>query len=285
MCAVSLDSADLAASRLREVAARVSELRRKGVRPHLTTVLVGAHPASEAYLARKHADCASVGIASEAMVLDAGTGQADLLALIARLNADPARHGLLVQLPLPDHLDSDAIIAAVDPAKDVDGFHPVNLGRLLWGSDGILPCTPAGILDLLLARQVPLAGRKVVILGRGSIVGRPLAMLLSRKGIDADVCLLHSRSGDLSAVASADVVISAVGIPDFVTAGMIRPGAAVVGVGISHVGGQMVSDIADDVAAKAGFVTPRHGSLGAMTRAHLLLNLVAATEAAARKGH
>lgn len=282
MCAVILDSADLAAARLSQVAARVSALVERGIRPHLTTVLVGSDPASESYLKRKHADCEAAGIASEAIVLDAHTGQADLLTLIARLNADRDRHGILVQLPLPGHLDSDMIVAAVDPAKDVDGFHPVNLGRLLWGSEGILPCTPAGILDLLQSFGVPLAGRRVVILGRGPIVGRPLAMLLSRKGIDADVCLLHSRSGNpAGAVASADVVISAVGIPDFVTAGMIRPEAAVVGVGISYVGGEMVSDIADDVAAKAAYVTPRHGSVGALTRAHLLLNLVAAAEAAA----
>jgi len=278
--AVLLDGDALAAIRLSEVATRVAKLSDAGIRPHLTTVLVGRDPASEAYLGRKHADCEKVGIGSEAVVLDRETSLDDLLARIARLNADATRHGVLIQLPLPAHLDADRIVAAVDPAKDVDGFHPMNLGRLLWGAEGTLPCTPAGILDLLRAHEVPLAGRRVAILGRGAIVGRPLAMLLSRKGVDADVTLLHSRSGDIAdAVAASDVVISAVGRPDFVTAAMIRSGAAAVGVGISYVDGEMVSDLSDDVAAKAAFATPRHGSVGALTRMHLLRNVVSAAEA------
>ncbi|QBY01319.1 hypothetical protein E2K80_11760 [Rhodophyticola sp. CCM32] len=278
--AVLLDGDALAAIRLSEMTARVAALADAGIVPHLTTILVGNDPASEAYLKRKHADCAKAGIGSEAIVLDAETSQDDLMALIARLNADASRHGVLIQLPLPNHLDTDSAVAAVDPAKDVDGFHPMNLGRLLWGSEGTLPCTPAGILDLLQAHHVPLAGQRVVIIGRGSIVGRPLAMLLSRKGVDADVTLLHSRSGDVGgAIAGADIVISAVGQPDFIRADMIRPGASVLGIGISYAEGEMVSDIAGDVAEKASFVTPRHGSVGALTRAHLLLNLVAAAEA------
>ena len=282
MPAVLLDGDALAATRLSELVARVEDLSRRGIRPALTTVLVGSDPASESYLARKHSDCRKVGIRSEGVVLEAATREADLLALVARLNANPDIHGVLVQLPLPGHIDANAVVAAVDPAKDVDGFHPMNLGRLLWGAKATLPCTPAGILDMLTAYGVPLEGRKVVILGRGSLVGRPLAMLLSRVGIDADVTLLHSRSGDLdAAVAEAHVVVSAVGKPEFVRADMIRAGAAVIGVGISYVGGQMVSDIADDVAEKAGFVTPRHGSVGALTRAHLLMNVIAAAEAAA----
>lgn len=280
MTAVLLDGDALAAIRLSEMATRVAILADAGIQPHLTTVLVGQDPASLSYLARKHSDCEKARIGSDAIVLDAATSQADLMALIARLNADATRHGVLVQLPLPDHIETDIVVAAVDPAKDVDGFHPMNLGRLLWDSTGTLPCTPAGILDLLQANAVPLYGQRVVILGRGSIVGRPLAMLLSRKGIDADVTLLHSQSGDLrGAVAKADIVISAVGIPDFVSATMIRPGAAVLGIGISYVDGEMVSDIASDVAEKASFVTPRHGSVGALTRAHLLLNVVTAAEA------
>jgi methylenetetrahydrofolate dehydrogenase (NADP+)/methenyltetrahydrofolate cyclohydrolase len=279
--AVLLDG-DALAARMREaLAARAAALAARGVVARMATVLVGGDPASAAYIGRKHADCAAVGIASDDIRLPGDIGQAALLAEVARLNADPGLHGLLVQLPLPGGLDGAAVTAAVLPARDIDGLHPVNLGRLLAGQPGIRPCTPLGILHLLRAHGVDLAGRRVAILGRGLLVGRPLAMLLSLPGVDATVTLLHRGSGDPGAVTrAADVVISAAGRPGLVTAAMVRPGAAVVGVGISWgPQGGMVSDIAADVAGVAGWITPPHGSVGALTRAFLLSNLLDAAEA------
>lgn len=280
MGAVLLDGDALARRRFTELAARVTALREKDVVPRLATVLVGENPASASYIGRKHENCAELGIASDDIRLPENTEEAVLLRRVAALNADPAIHGVLVQLPLPAQIDEARAGEAVAPAKDVDGLHPINLGRLLAGKPGLLPCTPAGIEDLLRAQDVPLAGRRVAIIGRGMLVGRPLAMLLSLPGTDAEVTLLHSRSPDLAEVTRrADVVIAAAGRPGLVTADMVRPGAAVVGVGISYVDGQMISDIAEDVAAVAGHVTPPHGSVGAMTRAHLLDNLVKIAEA------
>jgi len=274
---------DVLAARLRQdLKARVAGLRARGVVPAMATVLVGDNPASLSYVGRKHADCAEIGIAARDIRLPATTDRQELLAGIARLNADPAIQGFLVQLPLPAGLDEAEALEAVDPGKDMDGLHPVNLGRLLAGRPGLLPCTPAGVLALLNHHDVPLAGRHVVVIGRGALVGRPLAMLLSMPGVDATVTLEHSRTPDLAGLTrQADVIVSAAGRTDLVTAAMVRPGAAVVGVGITYLDGQMVSDIADDVAGVARWVTPRHGSVGSLTRAMLLKNLLDIAEGVA----
>lgn len=274
---------DVLAARLRQdLKTRVAGLRARGVIPAMATVLVGDNPASLSYVGRKHADCAEIGIAARDIRLPATTDRRELLAEISRLNADPATHGFLVQLPLPAGLDEAEALEAVDPGKDMDGLHPVNLGRLLAGRPGLLPCTPAGVLALLNHHDVPLAGRHVVVIGRGALVGRPLAMLLSMPGIDATVTLAHSRTPDLASLTrQADVVVSAAGRTDLVTAAMVRPGVAVVGVGITYLDGQMVSDVADDVAEVARWVTPRHGSVGSLTRAMLLKNLLDIAEGVA----
>ena len=274
--ATLLDGDALAAVLRRQMTLRAAHLRRAGITPCMATVLVGDNPASASYIGRKHADCAEIGIEARDIRLPATTPMPDLLAQVAGLNADLTVHGLMVQLPLPDGLDDDTALAAVSPAKDIDGLHPENLGRLLAGRPGLLPCTPHAILQLLRHHAVPLAGARVAVIGRGALVGRPLAMLLSLKGVDAEVTLLHSASRDLAEVTRrADVVIAAAGRPNLVTAAMIRPGAAVVGVGITYgADGSMVSDIAADVTQVAGWVTPPHGSVGALTRAALLQNLL-----------
>lgn len=272
MPALCLDGDALAATLRRDMAATVARLPRP---PRMATVLVGDNPASRSYIARKHADCAELGIRADLVALPADTPAADLLATVARLNADPAVDGFFVQFPLPAGHDERAVAAAIAPDKDIDGLHPVNLGRMVAAMPGPLPCTPAAVLALLHGYDVPLAGRHVVIVGRGLLVGRPLALMLSAQGVDATVTLAHSATPDLPALtARADVVIAAAGRPDLIRADMIRPGAAAVGVGISYVDGQMVSDLAADVAQVAGHVTPPHGSVGALTRAMLLRNLI-----------
>ncbi len=275
--AILLDG-DRLAERLRdEMKADAALLMARGIQPKMATVLVGDDPASASYVARKHADCAEIGIAVEDRRLPATITSDELLAAIAALNADPSVHGFMVQLPLPAGIDEAAMLEAVRPDKDIDGLHPINLGRLLAGQPGILPCTPAAILTLLQACDIPLAGAEVAIIGRGSLVGRPLAMLLSQRGVDATVTLLHSQSHDLAAATRrADIVISAAGISDLITPDMIKPGAAVIGVGISYVDGKMISDIAAGVADVAAWITPAHGSVGPLTRAMLLKNLLRA---------
>ncbi|UXN69958.1 bifunctional 5,10-methylenetetrahydrofolate dehydrogenase/5,10-methenyltetrahydrofolate cyclohydrolase [Devosia neptuniae] len=279
--AILLDG-DQLAERLRgEMKADAAQLKARGIQPKMATVLVGDDPASASYVARKHADCAQIGIAVEDMRLPATIAADELLAVIAALNADASVHGFMVQLPLPAGLDGAAMLEAVRPDKDIDGLHPINLGRLLGGQPGILPCTPAAILTLLRAYDIPLAGAEVAIIGRGNLVGRPLAVLLSQRGIDATVTLLHSGSRDLAATTRrADIIISAAGLPNLIKTDMVKPGAAVIGVGISYVDGAMISDIAAGVANVAGWITPPHGSVGALTRAMLLKNLL---QAAARQ--
>ena len=242
----------------------------------MATILVGSDTGSAAYIGRKHEDCREVGIAAQDLRLPETISAHDLGAHVDAMNADEAVHGFLVQLPLPPHLEDSAFLARVDPGKDIDGLHPENLGRLMQGAPTILPCTPAGILELLRHHGVPLAGRQVVIVGRGALVGRPLSMLLSRRGIDATVTLAHGKSGDLARITrGADIIVSATGVPGLIRAEMVRAGAAVVGVGISRdARGEMLSDIADEVGEVAGWVTPRHGSVGALTRAMLLRNLL-----------
>lgn len=266
-------SADQLFSALRE---RVAALAARNCVPKIVTILLGNDLASSAYVTRKHQTCKKLGIASEDIRLSDSVDQATLLDLIAQKNADPSVDGVLVQLPLPAGIDAGVIGMAIDPAKDVDGLHPVNMGKLLIGTPDLLPCTPSGILHLLRDYQIALAGQRVAIIGRGMLVGRPLAMLLSLPEVDAQVTVLHSRSGTLmDTLQIADVIISAVGQPELVTASMVRRAATVVGVGISYDSdGQMISDIAEDVAEVAHAVTPRHGSVGALTRAKLMENLI-----------
>lgn len=275
--AILLDGETAAATWRERIKARAaeSEFVRSGRRPCLVTVLVGEDEASRAYVGRKHKDCEELGFASRQIDLPASIPQSDLLALVDLLNHDAECHGLLVQFPLPPHLDQAAIMEAIAPAKDVDGLHPVNLGRMLAGQPGLRPCTPSAIISLLQMHDVPLAGRRVAIIGRGLLVGKPLATMLAEPGIDAVPTLLH-RGTDLleTVVRESDIIVSAAGQPDLVRAEMVKPGACVVGVGITYVDGQMVSDIADDVAQVAGWVTPRRGSVGAMTRAMLMRNLL-----------
>lgn len=275
--AVLLDGDALAARCRAAIKARAGASRfvQGGGVPCLATILVGHHEASRAYVARKHEDCWELGFRSHMIELCEHISQQALLAEVDVLNRDPQCHGLLVQLPLPGHLDPQAVQEAIDPAKDVDGLHPVNLGRMISGAPGLRPCTPLAILELLRAYDVPLAGRRVAIVGRGLLVGRPLSIMLATPGVDAVPTLLHSRSGDLAArLRESDVIIAAAGQPDLVNAAMVKSGACVVGVGISYRDGMMVSDIAADVEDVARWVTPPHGSVGAMTRAMLMSNLL-----------
>lgn len=282
--AVLLDGDALAAECRAHLRIRADESMfvQSGGRPCLSTILVGNDAASRAYVARKHADCAELGFAAHAIALPATASEAEVLAEARRWNDDPGCHGVLVQFPLPPHLDEAVFRSAILPHKDVDGLHPVNLGRMISGEPGLRPCTPQGILLLLAHYGVALAGRRVAIIGRGLLVGRPLAIVLAQPGIDAVPTLLHRGATNMAAILrDSDVIVSAAGEPDLVTAAMVKPGAAVVGVGISYRDGQMVSDIADDVADVAAYVTPRHGSVGAMTRAMLMRNLLEAALASA----
>jgi methylenetetrahydrofolate dehydrogenase (NADP+)/methenyltetrahydrofolate cyclohydrolase len=276
------------AARIRaEVADATAELKRSGIEPGLGTILVGDDPASARYVALKIADCAEVGIVSVHEHLPADVGQEELEAVIARFNADPAVHAYLVQIPLPAGLDEDAALLAVDPAKDVDGLHPQNLGRLVMGSPGPLPCTPAGIVELLASYEVPVEGRHVVVIGRGLTIGRPLALLLSlkRPGCNAAVTVVHTGVADLAGlVRSGDVVVAAAGSAGLVTPDMVKPGAAVVGAGTSWRGRTLLSDVDEAVSEVAGWITPRIGGVGPMTRAMLLRNTVRAASRAGSPG-
>jgi methylenetetrahydrofolate dehydrogenase (NADP+)/methenyltetrahydrofolate cyclohydrolase len=275
---------ELVAARIRgEVAEATEQLRRAGIRPGLGTILVGDDPASARYVAMKHADCAEVGIVSVHEHLPADVSQDELEAVIGRFNHDPAVHAYLVQLPLPAALDEERALLAVDSRKDVDGLHPENLGRLVMGAPGPLPCTPAGIVELLAAYDVPVEGRHVAVIGRGLTIGRPLALLLAlkRPGCNAAVTVLHTGVDDLAAlVRTADVVVAAAGSAGLVTPAMVRPGAAVVGAGTSWEGRKLLSDVDEAVGEVAGWITPRIGGVGPMTRAMLLRNTVRAASAA-----
>jgi methylenetetrahydrofolate dehydrogenase (NADP+)/methenyltetrahydrofolate cyclohydrolase len=232
----------------------------------------------------KHADCAEVGMVSVGEQLPETATQAEVEEVVRRFNADPRVHAYLVQLPLPDGLDEEGVLLAVDPAKDVDGLHPLNLGRLVMGAPGPLPCTPAGIVELLAAYDVPVEGRHVVIIGRGLTIGRPLSLLLAAKrpSCNAAVTVVHTGVDDLAAIVrTADVVVAAAGRAGLVTRDMIKPGAAVVGAGTSWEGRKLLSDVDEDVAEVAGWLTPRLGGVGPMTRAMLLRNAVRAAERAA----
>jgi methylenetetrahydrofolate dehydrogenase (NADP+)/methenyltetrahydrofolate cyclohydrolase len=266
-----------------DLRARVQELGRRGVTVGLGTLLVGDDPASARYVAMKHRNCAELGIASVHEQLPADAAQADVEAVVDRFNADPAVHAYLMQHPFPAGLDFEAALARLDPAKDVDGLHPANLGQLVLGSPGPRPCTPAGIQALLAAYDVPVTGRHVVIIGRGLTVGKPLANLLALKepGANAAVTLLHTGVAEVAPyVAGADVVVAAAGSPGILTAPMVKPGAAVVQTGTTIIEGRYRPDVDDDVREVAGWFAPVTGSVGPMTRAMLLTNVVQAAERA-----
>jgi methylenetetrahydrofolate dehydrogenase (NADP+)/methenyltetrahydrofolate cyclohydrolase len=275
-----------------ETSQRVATLRGRGIQAGLAFVRVGEDPASRVYVGMKEKTSERLGIRSTTTVLPDTTSQADLLALIARLNADPACHGILVQAPLPAHIDQATIFAAVSPAKDVDGFHPVNVGKLMLGDPtGFIPCTPAGVHELLIRSGVKTAGAEVVVLGRGNIVGKPMTAILCQKArhADATVTLVHSRTRDVAAhCRRADIIIAAMGVPHFVKADMVRPGAVIMDVGVNRIpdataknGSRLVGDV--DFAAVqplAGLITPNPGGVGPMTIAMLMRNTVRAAEVA-----
>ena len=275
---VIMDGKALAAQLMVSLQGRVAALKARGVQPGLAVVLVGEAPASQSYVRNKERACQELSLHSETIRLPADTTQAVLKAQIDRLNADPRIHGILVQLPLPAGLDEGAALARILPEKDVDGFHAVNAGKLMTGADGVIPCTPKGILYMLKASGVPLAGKEAVVIGRSNIVGKPVAMLLLRENCTVTIC--HSRTENLPAVTRrGDILIAAVGKAGFVTADMVKPGAAVVDVGINRVDGKVVGDV--DFAAVsqvAGWISPVPGGVGKMTIGMLMENTIAAAE-------
>jgi methylenetetrahydrofolate dehydrogenase (NADP+) / methenyltetrahydrofolate cyclohydrolase len=264
---------------LGELTVRVEKLKAAGVTPGLGTLLVGDDPGSHSYVRGKHRDCAKVGITSLQKELPADATQADVERAIDELNADPTCTGFIVQLPLPKGLDAGAALERIDPAKDADGLHPVSLGRLVLGEPGPLPCTPRGIVELCGRYGVELAGARVTVVGRGVTVGRPLGLLLTRRSENATVTLCHTGTRDLAAeVTRADIVVVAAGRPGLITADMVKPGAAVVDVGITRTAAGLTGDVDPEVAKVAGYLSPVPGGVGPMTRAMLLANVVEAAE-------
>jgi methylenetetrahydrofolate dehydrogenase (NADP+)/methenyltetrahydrofolate cyclohydrolase len=279
MTATILDGRAVRDELFDDLLSRVSGLGRQGVIPGLGTVVVGADQGSHSYVEGKHRDCAAVGIASIRRHLPATATQSDLDAVVDELNADPACTGYILQLPLPAHLDAAALLQRMDPSKDVDGLHPTNLGRLVLGQPGPLPCTPRGIVELLRRYDVPLAGARVAVVGRGVTVGRPLGLLLSRRSENATVVLCHTGTTDLeSEVQRADIVVAAAGRAGLITPPMVRPGAAVLDVGITRTAEGLVGDVHRDVREVAAFVAPMPGGVGPLTRAMLLSNVVEEAE-------
>ncbi|MDQ1647626.1 MAG: methylenetetrahydrofolate dehydrogenase / methenyltetrahydrofolate cyclohydrolase [Cryptosporangiaceae bacterium] len=279
MTATILDGRATAAAIKAELAERVMKLRATGIVPGLGTVIVGDDPGSHSYVAGKHRDCAQVGIESIAVELPGDATQAEVEAQVERLNTDPACTGYIVQLPLPKGLDANRVLELMSPDKDADGLHPTSLGRLVLGVPAPLPCTPRGIVELLRRYGVPLAGADVVVIGRGVTVGRPLGLLLTRRSENATVTLCHTGTRDLARhTQSADIVVAAAGVPGMVTAGMVKPGAAVLDVGITRTEAGLVGDVHPDVWDVADYVAPMPGGVGPMTRAMLLTNVVEAAE-------
>ena len=274
-----IDAKALAARIKADAARQAEELRRQGVVPKLSVILVGEDPASEVYVRGKQRDCAECGIESELLRLPADTSEAALLAEIARRNADSGVHGILVQLPLPPQIDEQRVIEAISPEKDVDGFTPINVGRMLIGEDCFLPCTPAGCIELLRASGTPIAGKRAVVLGRSNIVGKPMALLLLRENATVTVC--HSKTENLAKIASeADILVAAIGRDRFVGAGMVKDGATVIDVGINRgPDGKLHGDVDEAaLAEKAGWITPVPGGVGLMTRAMLMVNTIKAAQ-------
>lgn len=280
MSAKLLDGLATAKAIKTEIQAEVSELKQRGITPGLGTLLVGDDPGSHSYVSGKHRDCAEVGINSIRIDLPASASKADILKAIAELNASKDVTGYIIQLPLPVGIDSLELLEQIDPAKDADGLHPVNLGRLVLNVSNDLtspvPCTPAGIVELLRRHDVLLSGKQVAVLGRGVTVGRPLGLLLTRKGIDSTVTLLHSASKNIpEALQNADVIVAAIGVPHFVKPEWVKIGAAVLDVGITRNGsGELVGDVDPKVSEVAGYLSPNPGGVGPMTRAMLLKNVV-----------
>jgi methylenetetrahydrofolate dehydrogenase (NADP+)/methenyltetrahydrofolate cyclohydrolase len=285
MAAILLDGEAVAARIRAEVTDRVARLRSEGIGVGLGTVLVGDDAPSARYVALKHQDCAEVGMDSVGEHLPETATQVEVEDVVRRFNAEPKITAFLVQVPLPDGLDEERALFAIDPTKDVDGLHPVNLGRLVIGAPGPLPCTPAGIVELLHAYDVPVEGRHAVIIGRGLTIGRPLSLLLATKrpGCNAAVTVVHTGVSDedmAALVRTADIVVAAAGRAGLVTPDMIKPGAAVVSAGATFEGRKIIPDVREDVAEVAGWITPRLGGVGPMTRAMLLRNAVRAAELA-----
>ena len=270
-----LDGRATAAAIKSELKQRVGRLRSLGVVPGLATVLVGDDPASQNYVRMKHRDCEQVGIASIRVELPADATAAQLEEAIAALNADPACTGYIVQLPLPGHLDENRALGLIDPDKDADGLHPINLGRLVLNEPAPLPCTPRGIVELVRRHGIEWRGADVCVVGRGITVGRPLGLILTRRSENATVTLCHTGTRDLAEhTRRADIVVAAAGVPGMVTADMIRQGAVCIDVGVSRVEGRTTGDLAPEVWGKAAWVTPNPGGVGPMTRAMLLSNVV-----------
>lgn len=258
---------------------RVDKLRDKGITPGLATVLVGDDPGSHSYVKMKHRDCEALGINSIRRDLPADISQEELLAVIDELNEDPACTGYIVQLPLPKHLNENEVLERIDPDKDADGLHPVNLGKLVLNEDAPLPCTPNGCISLLRRFDVELNGAKVVVIGRGVTVGRPIGLMLTRRSENSTVTLCHTGTKDLVAeTKAADVIIAAAGVPHMLTADMVKEGAAVLDVGVSRVDGKLAGDVAPEVWEKAGAVSPNPGGVGPLTRAFLVHNVVERAE-------
>ncbi len=263
----------------KDLEVRVAALKEKGITPGLGTILVGDDPGSASYVRGKHNDCAKLGITSIRRDLPADITQAELEATIDELNANPECTGYIVQLPLPKHLDENAALERIDPDKDADGLHPVNLGRLVLGKEATLPCTPRGVVHLLRRYEVPIDGVHVTVVGRGVTIGRPIGLLLTRRSENATVTLCHTGTKDLAAeVRRADIVVAAAGVAGLITADMVKPGAAVLDVGVSRTADGLRGDVADDVREVAGFVSPNPGGVGPLTRAFLLTNVVERAE-------
>ncbi|HHU40246.1 MAG TPA: bifunctional methylenetetrahydrofolate dehydrogenase/methenyltetrahydrofolate cyclohydrolase [Propionibacterium sp.] len=280
MTAQKLDGVATAAAIKAELTQRVGALRARGVVPGLATVLVGEDPASQNYVRMKHRDCEQVGIESIRVELPADATADQVRAAIEGLNADDACTGYIVQLPIPKHLDENWALSLIDPDKDADGLHPINLGRLVLNEPATLPCTPRGIVELVRRHGVEWKGAEVVVVGRGITVGRPLGLILTRRSENATVTLCHTGTRDLAEhTRRADIVVAAAGVPGMVGADMIREGAVCIDVGVSRVDGKTTGDLAPDVWDKAAWVTPNPGGVGPMTRAMLLSNVVDRAEA------
>ena len=279
MTATVLDGWATAKEIRADLGARVAKLKEQGVTPGLGTILVGDDPGSHAYVSMKHRDSALIGIESIDLRLPATATQAEVESAVLELNENPACHAYLVQLPLPKGLDEFQVLTKIDQAKDADGLHPLSLGKLVLGEPTPLPCTPWGCVVLLRRFGVELNGAEVVVVGRGITVGRPLGLILSRRSENATVTLCHTGTRDLAShVRRADVVVAAAGVPHIITADMVKPGAAVLDVGVSHVDGKLTGDVHPDVAEVAGFLSPNPGGVGPMTRSLLLTNVVEAAE-------
>ncbi len=280
MTAKALDGKATAKAIKSELAQRVAALRARGIVPGLATVLVGEDPASQNYVRMKHRDCEEVGIASIRVELPADATAAQLEEAILGLNADDACTGYIVQLPIPGHLDENWALSLIDPDKDADGLHPINLGRLVLNEPATLPCTPRGIVELVRRHGIDWRGKEVCVVGRGITVGRPLGLILTRRSENATVTLCHTGTRELAEhTRRAEVVVAAAGVPGMITADMIAEGAVCIDVGVSRVDGRTVGDLADDVWEKAAWVTPNPGGVGPMTRAMLLSNVVDRAEA------